>query len=137
MKLVFLDASGLIATVNSRDQGHQLAQQIWKSLIDARTPLLTTSLVLIELGDGLARIQHRKLAAQIRERLLAADRVEIVQTTLFQEQQGWLLYQSRADKTWGVTDCISMIVMQEHGIESVFSADRDFEQAGYKLLLTH
>jgi predicted nucleic acid-binding protein len=36
---------------------------------------------------------------------------------------------------WVLTDCISFIVMREYGLTDVLTADRHFEQAGFKILL--
>ena len=49
--------------------------------------------------------------------------------------RGLGLMASRADKDWSLTDCISFVVMQEKGIEAALTADRHFEQAGFKALL--
>ena len=51
------------------------------------------------------------------------------------EQRGWDLYGGRRDKSWGMTDCTSMIVMQDRQIVQVLTADRHFEQAGFEVLL--
>ena len=67
---VFLDASGLIGVLNTRDQWHTAANAIWAGLLESATPLVTTSLVLIELADALARPELRKLATDARDRLL-------------------------------------------------------------------
>jgi len=53
---VFLDTSGLIA-VNSGDQWHSVAEVVWASLVHSAHPLITTSLVLTEIGDGLSHVQ--------------------------------------------------------------------------------
>jgi hypothetical protein len=45
------------------------------------------------------------------------------------------LYGSRKDKQWELTDCISFRVMQDHGITDALTADRHFEQAGFRALL--
>ena len=44
-------------------------------------------------------------------------------------------YRSRADKTWGLTDCMSFLIMEQKGITDVLSGDRDFRQAGFNVLL--
>jgi len=75
---VFLDTSGLVGVVNTDDQWHGQAEKIWTELISSSNELITTSLVLIELADGLARIKHRELALQIVDGLRASDRVMIV-----------------------------------------------------------
>ena len=45
------------------------------------------------------------------------------------------LYGSRSDKDWGLTDCISFVVMREHGLIGVLTTDRHFAQAGFHNLL--
>ena len=135
MSPVFLDTSGLIAVANIDDQWHALAEAIWRSLTASRVPLVTTSLVLIEIGDGLSRIRHRQLAWQLRERLLASPRLQVIQITPNDEARAWDLFGQRSDKEWGVTDCASIVVAQEHGVRYVFSVDHHFEQAGFNILL--
>jgi predicted nucleic acid-binding protein len=39
------------------------------------------------------------------------------------------------DKPWGLTDCLSFIVMQERGITEALTADEHFRQAGFVPLL--
>jgi len=132
---VFLDTSGLIAVVNADDQWHAAAETVWRELVASGTRLATTSLVLIELGDGLSRIQHRQLAIRIHDSLHAARRIEIVQTTSDHEERAWQLFRQTGDKEWGMTDCVSMIVMRDHDVTRVFSSDHHFEQAGFEILL--
>ena len=45
------------------------------------------------------------------------------------------LFRSRADKNWPLTDCVSFVVMHDHKLTEALSADRHFEQAGFKALL--
>lgn len=44
-------------------------------------------------------------------------------------------YRSRTDKTWGLTDCTSFLIIEQKGITDALSADRDFQQAGFNALL--
>ena len=135
MNGVFLDTSGLIAVVNADNQWHAAAETVWRELLASGAQLATTSLVLIELGDGLSRIHHRQLAIRIHDSLHAAPRIEIVQTTSDQEDRAWQLFRQTDDKEWGMTDCVSMIVMRDHDVTRVFSSDHHFEQAGFEILL--
>lgn len=50
---------------------------------------------------------------------------------------GMELLSRRADKRWSLTDCISFVVMERHGLTEAVTADRHFEQAGFRALLLH
>jgi hypothetical protein len=45
------------------------------------------------------------------------------------------LYSKRSDKTWGLVDCASFVVMEKEGIDEAFTNDRHFVQAGLSCLL--
>ncbi len=92
MSFVFLDTLGLIAVVNQDDQWHVRANVVWRELLARRTKFVTTSLVLIELGDGLSRIRERHLAVQLYDRLRNTNAVEIVHPSEELEHRGWTLY---------------------------------------------
>lgn len=54
-------------------------------------------------------------------------------TELF--DRGIALYSERRDKQWPLTDCISFVVMADHGLTHALTGDRHFEQAGFRRLL--
>ena len=135
MTSVFLDTSGLIALVNTDGQWHRKAEMVWAELSGSGAGLITTSLVLIELADGLSRVHHRGLAVQLVDALERSSRVEIVPVDERLEKLGWQLFRVREDKDWGMTDCVSMSLMADRRIQDVFTADHHFEQAGFTILL--
>jgi hypothetical protein len=96
---------------------------------------VTSSLVLIELADGLSRIQYRPLALRIVDALQSSKRIKIVQSDASLETRGWQLFRNRSDKAWGMTDCVSMALMADLEIETAFTSDHHFEQAGFNILL--
>jgi predicted nucleic acid-binding protein len=49
-------------------------------------------------------------------------------------QRAAALYESRLDKDWSLTDCISFVTMQERGIKDALTGDHHFEQAGFHAL---
>ena len=91
--------------------------------------------MLFELGDGLSRINQRALAIAMYDRLRTSPRLRIMPTSLDLEAAAWELFRQRLDKTWGVTDCASFVVMKQLGIEAAFTVDRHFEQAGFQRLI--
>jgi predicted nucleic acid-binding protein len=48
---------------------------------------------------------------------------------------GFELFQRRADKLYSFTDCMSMAICHERGIMEILTADHDFEQEGFRILL--
>ena len=50
-------------------------------------------------------------------------------------QQGLALYRARPDKDWGLTDCVSFVLMKQEGITEALTADVHFRQAGFTALL--
>jgi uncharacterized protein len=135
MKPVFLDASGLIAVANTDDQWHERAEAIWYDLVEQKAPLVTTSLVLFELGDGLARVGQRSLAVELYDRLRGSPLVQSIFIGPEQAVAAWDLFRNRPDKIWGATDCASFVVMNELGIDAAFTVDHHFEQAGFRRLI--
>ena len=45
------------------------------------------------------------------------------------------LYRARIDKEWGLTDCVSFVLMNTAGITEALTADIHFRQAGFKAML--
>ena len=135
MKSVFLDTSGLIALTDSDDYWHSQAVEVWRDLLRRNQPLVTTSLILIELADGLAKIHFRSIAIKLRQALTSAKNVNVVQVDHRLEEAGWHLFTQRSDKSWGMTDCVSFATMAERGFGDVFGLDHHFEQAGFNLLI--
>jgi hypothetical protein len=59
----------------------------------------------------------------------------VIETSHELFEQGVALFSQRPDKSWSLTDCISFVVMEQHGLSEALTADRHFEQAGFVPLL--
>ena len=129
---VFVDTSYMVALVNPRDQYHGLAASLARTL--AKRPLMTTDAVILEIGNALSHY-HRSGAIEVIHRLCNSKEVEVVRLTpnLFDEAFG--LYKISHDKTWGLVDCVSFIVMRREGITEALTLDRHFAQAGFRTLM--
>jgi len=129
----FLDAFFAVALFNRRDRDHASAQA-WLARVRTAREVWTTEAVLLEIGDGLSVADRRGAVAFIGWLKQARNvRVVAVDTGLF--ERGLALYAAREDKTWGLTDCISFVVMQEQKITGALTGDEHFEQAGFKALM--
>ena len=131
-RTTFVDALFVVALINQRDQHHEAATQLSSQFVGQ--PLLTTDVVLIEIGNALAR-NFRAESAEVIHYFHQATNIEIVRlsTSLFDE--AFSLYRTRDDKAWGMTDCISFAVMRRAGVQDALTFDHHFTQAGFNALL--
>jgi predicted nucleic acid-binding protein len=132
---VFLDASYAIALASSQDQHHQRAVALARRLERERLRLVTTQAVVLEIGNALSRRQYRAEAFLLLDSLRRDPSVEIVPLSEAILDRGVDLFRRRADKEWGLTDCISFVVMEERGLTEALTADGHYEQAGFRALL--
>ena len=132
---VFLDATYLIALVSPRDQFHQAAMQLMDDLVAKRIRMITTRAVLVEFGNSLARPKFRRKVIQTLADFQRDPSIEIVPLSEELFAKAFALFRQRTDKSWGLTDCISFVVMRESGVSEALTADEHFEQAGFVALL--
>lgn len=132
--MVFLDSAFLIALVHARDANRESALAWMEILEGAQIPLLTTEFNLTELVDFISGRGQRALARQLVTTLRAGALVTIIPCSTGLLNRGLIRHAARDDKTWSLTDCISMVVMEDHGITEVMTYDHDFEQAGMRAL---
>ena len=133
---VFLDTSYAIALAAASDQHHASAIAIAGDMEAAGTRLISTQAVLLEIGNALAKRRYRKAAVRLLAALDADPKVEIVPLTVELYKRAFALFQQRADKEWGLTDCVSFVLMQERGLTEALTADEHFRQAGFSVLLS-
>ena len=135
MKKLFIDTAGWLALVNSGDACHAQATQLYNQRFAAGWHFVTHAGVMLEVGNGLARINSRHLAVQLKARLDRSSRVEIVSLTEAWIEDAWRLYAARPDKEWGAVDCLSFILMEQMSLTEALTTDHHFAQAGFIKLL--
>ena len=131
----FLDTAYVYALVNTRDEWHNDALRWQEKLESERRRIVTSELVLIESADGLASVRFRTQAVQIIAALQSSPYVEIIAMSSALFADAFSLYRQRSDKNWGLTDCVSFVVMRDRGLVEALTADDHFEQAGFRQLL--
>jgi uncharacterized protein len=94
----------------------------------------TTAAVLIEIGNALSS-SNRSGAAEFIDEMHRADNAHIANIDSQLLQKALQLYRDRNDKTWGLTDCLSFVVMSENALSDALTADHHFIQAGFNALL--
>ena len=128
-----LDTMFIQAFLNSRDPYHQVALAFLPRIRKAKEVWVTEA-ILVEVGNALGAI-NRTIAAQFITECYQTSNMRVVSVSTQLLNQARDLYASRADKTWGLTDCVSFVVMEQQGLTDAVTADRHFTQAGYKAIL--
>lgn len=128
----FADSYYFIALLNPNDQHHEAARLATQN---ASGPLVTTSLVLVEVAGALSSPLMRGLVHEFLEGIRQDPTTEVVLVDDGLLDRGVALYGARADKSWSLTDCISFVVMNERGITEALTGDHHFEQAGFRAVL--
>jgi predicted nucleic acid-binding protein len=132
---VFLDTSGWLALLHSRDINHKRATEVWFGLGERGYEIVLTDWIVAETGNGLSRTRIRHLFSQAVDRLWSSSMVRVVMIDRALMGKAIDQYRRYSDKSWGLVDCASFVVRQERGITEAFTRDQHFEQAGFKRLL--
>lgn len=132
---IFLDTAYAIALSSPKDEYHKKALELAEHLELDGISLVTTRPIILEIGNALSRQRYRAAASALLQSLERDPHVEIIPLTEELYARGFALFQSRADKDWGITDCISFVIMHERGLSDALTTDDHFEQAGFVALL--
>ena len=134
MTAVFADTSYFLAFLGPSDQYHERALAWSRSL---RAGIVTTEYVVVEVGNSLTQGADRAMFIDFYRQLRADPNSHVILASPELLNRGVELFARRPDQDWGLTDCISFVVMSDRGLTDALSADRDFEQAGFRALLRH
>jgi len=132
---VFLDTAYAVALASVTDEFHLEALALAEELEASGTRLITTRAVLLEIGNALSKVQYRHAAIELLSSLRTDPSVEIIPLSDQLFEQASKLYSERPDKEWGLTDCVSFVVMQARSITDALTTDDHFRQAGFRVLL--
>jgi uncharacterized protein len=131
----FVDAAHFIALVNPNDQLHERAVGFVETLSGGN--FVTTEEVLTEFLNFYSESGEymRTKASDLTRSVLLDPLIEIISPIESTFLDGLEFYESRPDKGYSLTDCISMNVCRTLNIREVLTADKHFEQEGFTALL--
>lgn len=124
-----------IALSSKRDQYRTNATAWHAVLLKSASQIVTTEAVLWEWLNALADATTRATAAEGYRRAHADRRVEVVAFSPELNLAAVDLYRRRADKQWSLTDCLSVVVMEQRRLNEALTTDHHFEQAGMKAVM--
>jgi len=132
---VFLDSAYAIALAAPNDECHIRASELAGEITGRNVRVVTTDAVVLEIGDALSKPRYRDAAATLIASILTDRLIEVVPLTPVLVRRAFDLFRQRPDKGWGLTDCVSFIVMTDRQIHRALTTDEHFEQAGFVAML--
>lgn len=135
MKEIFGDTSYFVAVFNPRDQWHTEALEVERNV--GSFELVTTDFVILEVANYFSRSRSdvKESIVNTVRAMFGDDSIKIIKCTREAALKGLDLYAARSDKSYSLTDCISMNAIRERGIHEVLTHDRNFTQEGFLVLL--
>lgn len=135
MRRVFADSLYWTATVRPHDPWADRAKAAEEELRNAL--LVTTDEVLTEFLAALGQSGPvvRQAAVKAVRSILSDPNIRVIEQTREGFLRGLDRYESRQDKDYSLTDCISMNVMEDEGMTEVLTNDHHFEQEGFVILI--
>ena len=135
MRKIFADSVYWIALINPADQWFEKSQNIGGTL--GKFQIITTVEVLTESLNFYAErgINKRDAAVRLIRSILINVDVEVIPPSNEAFLDGLEFYESRRDKGYSLTDCISMLAMKNLDLQEILTHDNHFEQEGFIILL--
>jgi predicted nucleic acid-binding protein len=131
---LFLDTAFVQALLNRNDQYHPIAKSRLSQLRAAKE-VWTTEAILVEIGNALST-GNREAAVRFIHHCYSTPNTHVIAVDTGLLSRAVDLYSQRGDKGWGLTDCISFIVMGDQQIHHAMTTDRHFIQAGFRALMS-
>ena len=103
--------------------------------VEKALDVVITEAVLIEIANLLNSTQHRCRAAEFIEACYVSANITVISLDSNLLKRAIQFYREHDDKDWGLTDCISFVVMHDQGLTIAATADNDFQQAGFRALM--
>ena len=131
--MIYIDTGAFLARYLSHDRHHRAAITFWDQIRKQRESCFTSNFVLDETFTLLGRRAGNEFAAQRASNTYASKLLTILRSERGEEIKAIELFQKYADQNVSFTDCISFVLMRREKIKRVFSFDKHFQWAGFKL----
>lgn len=132
---IFLDTSGWLAAINTRDSRHTDVVRTYADLLSQKTLFITSSLVVSEMHSLIVRERGAKVGCDLLDAAYtdASYRVVAVDRDLESEATDrWL--RRFTDHQFSLNDAVSFEIMRAEQIGEALALDHHFEVAGYRMV---
>jgi predicted nucleic acid-binding protein len=132
MSAVFLDTVGILALLEPSDQWHVAATQALASPGLEGRPFTTTTLILFECGNAVARKPYRARIAEMSRQF--RDDGTLIVPTDDDIEHAWASFERGEAGQAGIVDHISFVVMRRMSLSQAFTNDAHFRAAGFETM---
>ena len=131
----FVDTSAWLAQADRLDRDHAAAVGILSRLRQGEFGKpVTTNYVLTEAVTLMRRELGVPAAVRFAEGVETSREVRLMWIEPVLHREAVALMGQHSDKNWSLVDCASFVVMRAMAIETAFTFDEDFSQAGFTTL---
>lgn len=130
--MIFVDSSAFLAVLGKKDVNHLNAVTYWESLLGEGELLLTNNYVVLE---SLAIIQKRyglQFVRDFQAEVLPFIQIEWIDEKRHNEAIQAVLQANRRQVS--LVDCSAFETMRRLGIETAFTFDVHFREAGFRII---
>ena len=133
--MIFIDTGAFFASKVKNDTNHLSAVKIEAQIREGKFgKIITTNYVLDELFTLFKARTSAKDAIKIGNAIRNSPNIRIIWILNALEAKSWEYFTNYRDKTYSFTDCTSFIVLQSLRIDTAFTYDSHFKQAGFKII---
>lgn len=135
VKSIFLDTSAFVGLYIENDDFHLQAIDFLTSLPAGQTQFVTTNFILDETYTFIRKDAGKSKALLFKLFLEENfDQVKVIRVLRTDEAKGWKYFSNLSGRGVSFTDSTSFAVMKRLDLNEVFTFDRDFRKAGFKIL---
>lgn len=132
--MILLDSSFIIALYNTRDQHHENAQELIKSIMDKDFgDIFISDYIFDEVATCLLKNIGHHESVKICDVILNSSNLVFINETLF--KRSFEIFKKQKNTRLSFTDCTNIIIMEERGMRNIAAFDGDFRSVdGINLL---
>ncbi|HEX7456198.1 MAG TPA: PIN domain-containing protein [Candidatus Nanoarchaeia archaeon] len=129
-KELFVDADAFVALVDSNDSNHKLAVEVSAAVSNAALGLVTSEPAFGEAVTVISQNVSHAAAIDFANEILNS-KIEIVEVNPKLRRKAFDIFKEQTTKNARFTDSVNIAIMQERGLNEIFSFDKDYKKNGF------
>jgi predicted nucleic acid-binding protein len=133
--MIFVDSGAWYALADNRERHHGRASAVFSRMTKGEFGrILTTDFVLDETYTLLRMRLGLEAVRSLRQLFAGSSSLQVVHVSDRDFDHAVDLMLAHTDQRWSLTDCSSFVLMRELEVNNAFTFDRNFVEAGFRVL---